>query len=140
MKGGNIIKNTSIVNYEDTICKELWNKGYRYRKNYKALPGQPDIAIIKYKVAIFYDSEFYHGKDWEIIKPDLENRKNSKFWIKKISENMQRDDDINKELRFLGWTVIRFWGKDITKNPKECLKIIDETIFDIKISEADSKN
>ena len=51
-------KDTSI---EVLLRKALWHKGIRYRKNYKKLPGTPDIAITKYKIAIFCDSEFFHG-------------------------------------------------------------------------------
>lgn len=55
-------KDTSI---EVLLRKALWHKGIRYRKNYKKLPGTPDIAITKYKIAIFCDSEFFHGYNWE---------------------------------------------------------------------------
>ena len=53
-------KDTSI---EVTLRNALWNKGYQYRKNLKDLPGRPDIALTKYKIEIFCDSEFFHGKD-----------------------------------------------------------------------------
>ncbi|MEI3432501.1 very short patch repair endonuclease [Blautia acetigignens] len=125
-------KNTSI---ERILRKALWNKGYHYRKNYKVLPGKPDIALTKYKIAIFCDGEFFHGKDWEVLKPRLENGKNSEYWITKISRNRERDNEINKKLLFMGWTVIRFWGKDIKKNTDECIQVIEETIFDLKVSE-----
>ena len=78
--------NTKI---ETILRKALWNKGYRYRKNYKDLPGKPDIVLAKYKIAIFCDSEFFHGKDWEVLRPQLERGKNADFWIKKISKNQQ---------------------------------------------------
>ena len=120
-------KNTKI---EIARRKALWHKGYRYRKNYEALPGKPDIVLTKQKIAIFCDSEFFHGKDWEILKPQLEHGKNGEFWIKKISRNRERDDEVNKQLLFLGWTVIRFWGKDIIKNTDECVKVVEEVIFD----------
>lgn len=120
-------KDTSI---EVELRRALWNKGYRYRKNYKKLPGKPDIVLTKYKIAVFCDSEFFHGKDWEALKVQLEKGKNSKFWIDKISRNRERDDSINKQLSFMGWTVIRFWGKDIQKNVYECVKVIEEAIFD----------
>lgn len=120
-------KDTSI---ELKLRKSLWHKGYRYRKNYKKLPGCPDIALTKYKIAVFCDSEFFHGKDWEVLKPRLERGSNSDFWIKKISLNRERDDKVNKQLSFLGWTVIRFWGKEIQKYPEECTKVIEEAIFD----------
>lgn len=120
-------KDTSI---EKILRKALWTKGYRYRKNYKKLPGKPDIAITKYKIAIFCDSEFFHGKDWEILKPRLEKGNNSDYWMRKISRNRDRDDEVNKKLLFQGWTVIRFWGNDIKKNLDECIQVIEEIIFE----------
>lgn len=125
-------KDTSI---EMILRKALWKKGYHYRKNYKNLPGTPDIALTKYKIAIFCDGEFFHGKDWEILKPRLERGKNSDFGVTKISKNRERDEEINKKLLFMGWTVIRFWGMDIKKNTDECIKVIEETIFEVKMSE-----
>lgn len=119
-------KDTSI---ELRLRKALWHKGYRYRKNDKNLPGKPDIVLTKYKIAIFCDSEFFHGKDWEVLKPRLEKSNNSEFWISKISRNRERDDKVNKKLLFMGWTVIRFWGGEIKKNPDECIRVIEETIF-----------
>ena len=119
------------------LRKELWRRGYRYRKNYTELPGKPDIVLTKYKIAIFCDSEFFHGKDWEVLKPQLEKGKNADFWIKKISKNQQHDDDINKQLQFLGWTVIRFWGKDIMKKTDECMQVIEENIFEQKYNDYD---
>lgn len=126
--------NTTI---EVLLRKALWEKGYRYRKNYNKLPGKPDIVIIKYKLAIFCDSDFFHGKDWEILKPRLENGNNSEYWVNKISRNRERDEEVNKKLLFMGWTVIRFWGNDIKKHTEECVKMIEEVIFDIKMSEND---
>ena len=122
-------KNTSI---EVKLQKALWKEGYRYRKNYKDLPGKPDIVITKYKIAIFCDSEFFHGKDWESLKLRLEKGNNSNYWISKIEKNRKRDDEVNKKLLFLGWTVVRFWGKDILKNVEECVQVINEVVWDIK--------
>lgn len=124
-------KDTSI---EIMLRKALWNKGYRYRKNYKNLPGKPDIVLTKYNIVIFCDGEFFHGKDWEILKKRLENCNNSQYWICKISKNRERDEEINKQLLFQGWTVIRFWGKDIRKNTDECVKVVEEAIFDSMLS------
>lgn len=131
-------KNMQHIKASDTkievlLRKALWKKGYRYRKNYKGLPGKPDIILKKYKIAIFCDGEFFHGKDWEVLRPKLEKSNNSDFWISKISRNRERDDEVNKRLLFLGWTVIRFWGKDIKKNPDECVHVIEETIFDLRM-------
>ena len=133
-------KNMQHIKSSDTqievlLRKALWKKGYRYRKNYKNLPGKPDIALTKYRIAIFCDGEFFHGKDWEVLKPRLEMSNNSDYWISKISRNRAHDDEINKKLLFLGWTVIRFWGKDIKENTDECIKVIEEAIFDIELGE-----
>lgn len=128
-------RNMSNIKNKDTsielkLRKALWEKGYRYRKNYNKLPGKPDIVLTKYRIVIFCDSEFFHGKDWEKLKLQLEKGKNSEFWINKISKNIERDEKIEKELNFMGWTVIRFLGKDINKNVDECIKVIEEKIFD----------
>ena len=118
-------KDTSI---EVILRKALWKKGYRYRKNYKKLPGKPDIVLTKYKIVIFCD-----GKDWEIKRPKLLKSKNPDFWISKIERNMERDRENEQQLLAQGWTVIRFWGKEITKNADECIKVIEETIFQNQI-------
>lgn len=131
-------RNMSNIKNKDTkieirLRKALWEKGYRYRKNYRALPGRPDIVLTKYRIAVFCDSEFFHGKDWEALKHQLYRGKNADFWIDKISKNMQRDEEINRRLMYMGWTVIRFWGKEITKNVDECVKVVEEAIFDMRI-------
>ena len=128
-------RNMSNIKNKDTsielkLRKALWKKGYRYRKNYNKLPGKPDIVLTKYRIVIFCDSEFFHGKDWQKLKLQLEKGKNSEFWINKISKNIERDEKIEKELNFMGWTVLRFWGKDINKNVDECIKVVEEKIFD----------
>ncbi|MEZ3444933.1 MAG: very short patch repair endonuclease [Lachnospiraceae bacterium] len=128
-------KNMKNIKNRDTkievlLRKELWNRGYRYRKNVKSLPGTPDIVLTRYRIAIFCDGEFFHGKDWEILKPRLERGDNSEFWISKISKNREHDDAVNKKLLYEGWTVIRFWGNDIKKHLDECVRVIEETISD----------
>ena len=133
-------KNMKNIHGKDTkieiiLRKALWAKGYRYRKNYKKLPGNPDIVLTKYKIAIFCDGEFFHGKDWEKLELKLKNSNNSEFWIKKISRNMERDDEINKKLNYEGWTVIRFWGDDIKKHTDVCVKVVEEAIQDMVLED-----
>lgn len=123
-------KDTGI---EMALRKALWNKGYRYRKNYKELPGTPDIVLTKYRIVIFCDSEFWHGKDWDILKPQLLKGKNSSYWINKIERNRERDVEIDKKLLSLDWTVIRFWGEEILKKTDECIQVVEEAVFDNKI-------
>ena len=121
-------KETTI---EINFRKALWREGIRYRKNYNQLPGKPDIAITKHQIAIFCDGEFWHGKNWEIKKPKIKD--NRKYWIAKIEGNISRDNDINNELQNIGWTVLRFWGKDIKKNMASCVNEVKETILNRRI-------
>ena len=97
--------------------------------------SQTPIVLTKYKIAIFCDGEFFHGKDWEVLKPRLEKSNNSEFWISKISRNRERDDEVNKRLLFEGWTVIRFWGDDIKKHTDECVKVVEEAIQDMVLED-----
>lgn len=121
-------RDTSI---EIRLRKALWHKGYRYRKNDKNLPGTPDIVLTKYRIAIFCDSDFFHGKDWyQVLKPRLEKGSNPEYWVKKIERNMKRDSENDKALLFLDWTVIHFWGSEIRENIEECVKVVEESIFD----------
>ena len=124
---------SSDTSIELKLRKALWHKGYRYRKNYKKLPGSPDIMLTKQKIAIFCDSEFFHGKDWEVLKGRLEKGSNSDYWIKKIERNRNRDIENDKQLLYLGWTVIHFWGKEIMKRTDECITVIEEAIWDKQI-------
>jgi len=111
---------------ETTLAKALWSMGYRYRKNDKTVFGKPDITMKRYKLAIFVDSEFWHGKDWSKRKYD--HKSNKKFWINKIERNIQRDKEVNRKLRKEGWKVLRFWGSRIKKNVDECVVTITITI------------
>lgn len=131
-------KNMQHIRSKDTdievrLRKALWHKGYRYRKNYNKLPGKPDIVITKYHIAIFCDSEFFHGKDWPELEKRLLKGTNSKYWYGKIKRNMERDEEVNRTLYGSGWLVLRFWGTDIKKHLDECLRVIDETVFDVKM-------
>ena len=116
-------KDTSI---EIMLRKELWDRGIRYRKNCKDIIGKPDIVFKGKKVAVFCDSEFWHGYDWENRKNDFKS--NQEFWIPKIERNMQRDTEVNERLIAEGWTVLRFWGKDIKKNVELCADQIEKAV------------
>lgn len=108
------------------LRNELWNRGLRYRKNVKSVYGHPDIAFIGKKVAVFVDSEFWHGFDWENRKKDFKSHQ--EFWIPKIERNIQRDIEVNEKLKSEGWTVIRFWGKEIKANLQECADSIERAV------------
>ena len=117
---------------ERALRRELWERGLRYRKNHSKLPGKPDIVFVKKKVAIFCDSEFWHGFDWEIRKNRIGT--NCEYWVKKIERNIERDRENETALKELGYTVIRFWGRLIIDNPKKCADKI-EAILHPKLQE-----
>jgi len=112
---------------ESTLAKTLWYKGYRYRLNYKKLPGSPDIALTKYKIAIFIDGEFWHGQNWEDRKKKL--KANRVYWIEKIEENIERDKRNDKLLIEMGWIPIHFWEKELKKSFAVCVNTIEEMIL-----------
>ncbi len=116
-------KNSKI---EVLLRKELWDRGLRYRKNVNRIYGKPDIAFIGKKIAVFCDSEFWHGYNWEERKKDFKSHQ--EFWIPKIERNMERDAEVTSELESEGWTVIRFWGNEIKKNTAQCADIIEKAV------------
>ncbi len=104
-------KNTKI---EVKVAKALWAKGYRYRKNNRKVYGTPDVTFKKYKLAIFCDSVFWHGKNWDLLKHRIKTNRN--FWLEKIERNIARDKKVNSILQQKGWQVLRFWEDEIEKN------------------------
>lgn len=124
-------KNMQAVKSKDSkievlLRQELWKRGLKYRKNVKTVFGHPDIAFIGKKVAVFCDSEFWHGYDWTKRKSDIKS--NQEFWISKIERNMARDEEVNEYLTSHGWVVLRFWGKQIQKDAAGCADIIEKEV------------
>lgn len=117
------VKNKDSV-IELVLRKELWNRGLRYRKNVNSVYGKPDIAFIGKKIAVFCDSEFWHGYNWEERKKNFKSHR--EFWIPKIERNMERDAEVITKLESEGWTVLRFWGNEIKKNAAYCADIIEK--------------
>ena len=120
-------KNMQAIKCKDTkievlLRKELWSRGIRYRKNAKDVVGKPDIVFKGKKVAVFCDSEFWHGYNWETKKEEIKSHQD--FWIPKIEKNIQRDIEVNQKLQSEGWLVIRFWGKEIKKDVSACADLV----------------
>lgn len=107
---------------EVRVRKELWERGIRYRKNVKDLPGNPDIAIKKYKIVVFLDSCFFHGCPLHFVMPAT----NQPYWEKKITRNIERDQEINLYYKNKGWSILRFWEHE-TK--KENINNVIDSIF-----------
>ena len=107
---------------EIMLRKELWSRGLHYRKNVNRIYGKPDIVFIGKKIAVFCDSEFWHGYNWEERKKDFKSHQ--EFWIPKIERNIARDTEVTEKLESEGWIVLRFWGNVIKKNTADCADII----------------
>jgi DNA mismatch endonuclease (patch repair protein) len=122
----------SRIKHKDTgieidFRKALWKEGIRYRKNYKLAFGTPDIAITRYKIAIFCDGEFWHGKNWDIKKNKIKS--NKQYWDDKIERNIKRDVNVDIVLYGQGWIVLRFWGNEIKNSLDDCVWEVKEQII-----------
>lgn len=101
----------------ERIMFELLRKyGYKFKKHYPVL-GKPDIAFPKYKVVVFINGEFWHGKNYKSLKKTIPD-----FWVKKIGQNIKRDKFIQRKLRRGGWYIINFWSRSILRRPEQSLK------------------
>lgn len=123
--------NMSHVHGEDSkiellLRQELWKRGLRYRKNVKTIYGKPDIAFIGRKIAIFCDSEFWHGYCWAESKEQIKS--NRDFWFPKVERTIDRDKEVNEKLNSQGWLVLRFWGKEIIQSPSHCADIVEKAV------------
>lgn len=124
-------RNMQAIHSNDTtiellLRKALWECGVRYRKNYKKLIGKPDIAITKYKIAVFCDSDYWHGYDWENRNQRIKS--NRDYWVPKIERNMARDREVTEALQRDGWLVLRFWEWQIRKHLSECVESVLQAI------------
>lgn len=124
-------RNMQAIRSKDTtielrLRKALWERGVHYRKNYKKLIGKPDIAITKYKIAVFCDSDYWHGYDWKNRNQRIKS--NRDYWVPKIERNMERDREVTSALQNEGWLVLRFWEWQIRKHLSECVETILQAI------------
>jgi len=124
-------KNMQAIRSRDTkaelaLAKLLWSRGHRYRKNNKTVFGRPDLTFKGLKIAVFVDSEFFHGRDWETQKHRIKS--NREFWWKKIEGNMKRDLLVINKLESEGWIVLRFWDKEVLKNTSNCINKIEDAV------------
>lgn len=123
-------RNMSAIKSKNTkpeilLRKILRELGLHYRLHYKKLPGRPDIVLPKYKIAIFCDGDFWHGRRWKQRKEKGFNVRPD-YWISKIERNIARDKRNNRELKKLGWKVLRFWASDINKKSNKVIQKISE--------------
>ena len=132
---GNKSSGTKI---EIILGKAMYAAGLRYRKNNKSILGTPDFSFKKYKVVVFADGDFWHGKDWETRRKKI--GANAAFWFEKIERNIERDYKVTKALCEDGWTVLRFWETDIRKNTEGCVAKVSEAITEAKKKAEEQQN
>ena len=119
---------SSSTKPEVKLRKELWSKGFRYRKNDKRLPGSPDIVLPKHRTVIFIHGCFWHGhkgcKYYTIPKT------NTVFWVEKVKKNQNRDEDVWRQLEAKDWSVIIVWECELKKERfAETVKRVEKEII-----------
>jgi DNA mismatch endonuclease, patch repair protein len=119
---GNRRQNTTP---EILLRRALWAAGVRYRLHQAALPGRPDLVLVRHRVAVFCDGDFWHGRHWRTSKDRLAAGWNASYWVAKIDRNRRRDRQVTRRLRLLGWTVVRVWESDVRRDPvRAAVKIL----------------
>lgn len=113
---------------ETILCGALSEAGLRYRTNVAAVPGRPDVAFRRARVAVFCDGDFWHGRNWTRLKGQLERRANAAYWIPKIAANRARDSRTRRELKRSGWLVIRVWETDVRRHPRGIAAMIGRIV------------
>lgn len=111
---------------ERSFARVLWARGLRYRKNDKTVFGKPDLTFKKRKIAIFIDSEFWHGKDFSEGKNIPTS--NTSFWVSKFQKNIQRDTLVNEILTKDGWNVIRIWARELKRDIQAYADIVEREL------------
>lgn len=112
---------------EQLLSKLMTSAGVRHQRHPRNLPGHPDFILRKVRVAIFVDGDFWHGRQWKIrghssLSAQFKNCPNRDYWVRKIQKNISRDRRVSRELRELGWSVIRCWERDLVRRPKYCVR------------------
>lgn len=110
----------AVSKLETMVSNELWNRGYRFRRNVRSLKGTPDIAIKKYKIVIFIDSCFWHFCPIHGKMP----KSNVEFWKAKLERNQERDKETNNYYKTKDWNILRIWEHEIRGNFDDTIKRI----------------
>jgi DNA mismatch endonuclease (patch repair protein) len=111
------------TNLERALRSALHRRGVRFRKHLAALPGRPDLIVIRARVAVFIDGDFWHGYRFPAWEHQL-----SQFWRRKITANRRRDAKNFRTLRRAGWTVLRIWQHDIERDLAACVERVVKAI------------
>ncbi len=110
------------------LRRALWREGFWYRKNRVDLPGAPDIVFPSARLIVFVDGDFWHGKNWKMRKARLAQGHNANYWIRKIERNVARDRERSRELRAVGWLVLRVWESEVHSKVGEVVRRIESAL------------
>jgi len=136
---------------EMIVRRGLWKRGFRYRLNYKRLPGHPDLVLRKYRTCIFVNGCFWHGHNIQCIMHNSQciiessecckiPKTNREFWVAKIRRNKERDKEEQKKLAAMGWHCITVWECELTpKKREETLESIAFTLNHIWLQDHRTK-
>lgn len=114
--------------HERLLRSTLWERGLRFRKNVRDLPGKPDIVFPKSRLAVFCDGDFWHGRAWRKLSRKLHTGTNASYWLLKIRANMLRDRRHSLQLAHAGWRVLRLWETDILRDPDGCAIVVEAAL------------
>lgn len=120
---------------ERLLRSALFRRGLRFRLHGKALPGRPDIVFATRRVIVFVDGDFWHGGGWKqrgFARLEDQFARNADFWIAKIQANMARDRKVTRQLRRLGWTVIRLWESQVRRSPERCAERVSKLLMRVE--------
>lgn len=107
----------------------LWKHGMRFCKHVKSLPGKPDIVFPSLRMSIFIDSCFWHGCPIHFRIP----KSNINYWEHKINRNRQRDEEINRKYKEMGWEIVRIWEHEIKEDLEKAVTKIQEIVYKIQL-------
>jgi DNA mismatch endonuclease (patch repair protein) len=115
IKKANTSRNTR---HEVALQNELSELGLRFQSHVADVPGRPDIVFAKARLAVFCDGDFWHGRNWSVLRRNLTRGTNAEYWCAKIARNIERDKEVTRLLKRSGWQVRRIWESDINKNAR----------------------
>jgi DNA mismatch endonuclease (patch repair protein) len=118
---------------EVVLERILQRSRYNFAKNYARLPGKPDFVLQKYRVAIFCDGDFWHGRGLKSRLARVRAGHNSDYWQAKLLANVRRDRRNRARLRRLGWHVLRFWESDLLRCPERVKKRLKSELRRIRL-------
>jgi len=123
-------KNTKI---EEILDKALRCSNLSFERHFK-ITGTPDFAFQKERLAVFCHGDFWHGKNYDRMKPKLNN-----YWRNKIEMNMKRDSRVKGKLNKMGWYVMTLKGSEINKNLEKCVERVKRQLHKNRVKIGSTK-